>query len=135
MTDLNLMAEKIRDILLNVPNIKEAYDYEPQSMNLPAATVFFDRFEQSDQTTMRKSVDWSWIIRIYIPIRTSDIKKPQIEVRSFIETTIKQFRSDLELGGTCLYHNIASGEVIALLEQANPMLVAELFLTATTEEF
>lgn len=134
MTDLNLMAEKIRDILKTVPNIKEAYDYEPQNMNLPAGTVFFDRFEQSDQTTMRKSVDWSWIIRIYIPIRTSDIKVPQITVRSFIENTIKQFRSDLDLGGTCLYHTITSGEVIALLEQTNPMLVVELFLSATTEE-
>jgi len=135
MIDLNLMGEKIKEILATVPNIKEAYDYEPQKMNLPAATIFFDRFEQSDQTTMRKNVNWEWIIRLYIPMRTSDIKAPQLTIRTMIENTIKQLRSDYDLGGSCLYHNVSSGEILVLLDKNNPMMIAELTLTATTEEY
>lgn len=136
MADLNVMAANIKAILQGVSGIKEAFDYEPQNMNqLPAATLFFDGFVQTDDTTRRNSVNWQWAIRIYIPIRVSDIKVPQIELRTLINNTIKQFRTDIGLGGSCLWHTINSGDVYALLEQANPMLVAELSLVATTEEY
>lgn len=135
MADLTLMAEKIKNNLSLVPGIKEAFDYEPQNMSqLPAATLFFDSFNQSDKTTRRKEIDWLWTVRIYIRLNTSDIKGPQLELRNFIEKTIKQLRTDFDLGGTCLYHNVTNGEVFALLEQNNPMMVAELTLAATTEE-
>jgi hypothetical protein len=135
MTDLNLMAENIRSVLEGTPGIKQAFDYEPQSItNLPAATVFFDRFEQSDQTTRRNMVNWFWNICIYIPMKTSDIKAPQVATRTFTNEVMKQFRGNYELGGTCLYNSVSSGEVLVLLEQNNPMLVLELTLEATTEE-
>lgn len=135
MVDLNLMAENIRNLLSATPGIVEAFDHEPQSMrNLPAATLFFDGFGQSEQTTRRSNVNWQWAIRLYIPLRTSDIKAPQVELRNLIQSTIKKFRTDISLGGTCFWHSITAGEVFALLEQANPMLVVELTLSATTEE-
>lgn len=135
MVDINLMGEKIKNNLSLVPGIKEAFDYEPQSMSqLPAATLFFDSFTQSDGTTRRKEVDWLWTVRLYIPLNTSDIKIPQLQLRTLIQNTMQQLREDLDLGGTCLYHNVTNGEAFALLEQNNPMMVAELTLTATTEE-
>lgn len=120
-----------------VPRIKSSYDHEPQNMSvLPASTLFFDGFTQNDSATRRKTVNWRWLIRIYIPIRTSDIKQPQEEIRNLVQDSIKQLRSDPSLGGTCLYHNVSSGEVSALLEQSNPLLLLELTLEATTgEEF
>lgn len=136
MADLNNMAENIKTILKAVPGIKEAFDYEPQNMSiLPAATLFFDGFAQTDQTTKRNSVGWQWAIRLYVPIRISDIKVPQLELRTLMNDTLKQFRMNLNLGGSCLWHTISSGEVFALLEQNNPMLVAEINLVATTEEY
>lgn len=136
MADLNSMASNIKDILSLVDGIKEAFDYEPQNMtNLPAATLFFNGFSQAEQTTRRKTVNWQWVIRIYVPIRVSDIKVPQLDVRSLVENTIKQLRIDLSLGGTCLYNEVNAGEVFALLDQNNPMLIAELELNAITEEY
>lgn len=135
MADLNLMASNIKDILSQVQGINSAYDHEPQSMTtLPAATLYFDSFAQSEATTMRANVVWQWTIRLYIPLNTSDVKDPQIKIRDFIMNTIKQFRQDISLGGTCYYHTITNGDVFALLEQNNPMMVAELTLNATTEE-
>lgn len=135
MADLNVMASKIKDILSLVPGVLMAYDYEPQSISqLPAATLFFDGFTLSEATTRRASVDWKWTIRLYVPLNTSDIKLPQLQVREFIMNTIKQLRNDISLGGSCLYHTVSSGDVFAMLEQNNPMMVAEFSLFATTEE-
>lgn len=136
MIDLNLMSKNIQSVLENVPGIKVAYDHEPQKLTtFPAATVFFDGFEQTEGTTRRSTVNLRWTIRLYIALNTSDVKTPQFSIREFIVKTIKQFRTDLSLGGSCLYHTISSGDVFVNLEQNNPMLVAELTLTATTEEF
>lgn len=136
MADLELMATNIKTVLGNVPGIKESFDHEPQSMSLfPAATLYFDGFGQSDRTTRRNSVNWNWIIRIYIRLNTSDIKGQQIEIRKLIESTLKKFRIDPSLGGSCLFNTINNGEVFALLDQANPMMVAELTLSAQTEEY
>lgn len=136
MADLNGMATNIKTVLSTVAGIKEAFDHEPQNMTqLPAATLFFNGFSQNSETTRRNSVNWQWVIRLYIPIRVSDIKVPQEELKTIVENTIKAFRNDLNLGGTCLYNEINSGEIFALLDQNNPMLIAELDLSAITEEY
>lgn len=135
MADLNLMAEKIKTILAGVPGIMEAFDHEPQSLNnLPAATLYFDGFSQSEKTTRRATVNWQWTIRLYIPLNTSDVKEPQLIIRDFIKNTINQLRMDISLGGTCFFHTISNGEVFVFTEQNNPMYIAELTLAATTEE-
>lgn len=135
MTDLNLMGTNIKTILGAVPGILESFDHEPQSMNqLPAATLYWDGFSQNDQASRRKSVNWVWIIRIYVPIRTSNVKKPQDDIRNFVKNAIKQLRADPSLGSSCLYHKVNNGDVFALLDQNNPLLVAELTLEATTNE-
>jgi hypothetical protein len=133
MADINLMATNIKSVLVNVPGIKEAFDHEPQSISqFPAATVYFDGFGQTEQTTRSNSINWNWIIRVYISLNTSDIKQPQMEIRELIKNTINQFRSDITLGNSCLFHTLGNGEVSALLEQNNPLMIAELTLTATT---
>ncbi len=135
MTDLNLMATNIQTLLQGAAGIKQAFDHEPDKIsNLPAATLFFDGFSQSDRASRRKTVNWRWIIRIYVPLRTSDIKKPQTDLRNLVQNTIQNLRTDPSLGGSCLYHTISSGEISALLDQNNPLLLAELTLEATTEE-
>jgi hypothetical protein len=135
MVDLSLMATNIKNALSAVTGIKEAFDHEPQSINnLPAATLYFDGFAQVETTTRRSNVNWQWTIRIYIPLNTSDVKLPQIQIRDFILNTIKQLRKDISLNGSCLFHTVSSGDVFALLDQNNPMMIAELTLTATTNE-
>lgn len=136
MIDIELMGNNIRTVLETVNGIEKAYDHEPQNMNLlPAATLFFDGFGQEEQTTRRNSVGWNWIIRLYVPIRTSNIRDPQIKIRKLIAETIKQFRNDDTIGNSCLYHTISSGDVFTILDQKTPLMGAELTLVATTEEY
>lgn len=135
MIDLNVMGTNIKTVLDAVPTIKEAFDHEPQNMShFPAATLYFDGFGQEEQTTRRNTVNWNWIIRLYIRLSSSDIKQAQMDLRSLIQDTINQFRSDPSLNGSCLFHTISNGEIFALLDQTNPLIIAELTLTATTKE-
>jgi hypothetical protein len=135
MADLDLMATNITTLLGQVSGINKAYDYEGQGMtNFPLTTLYWDGFSQSDDTTMRKQVNWRWIIRLYISIRLSDISVPQKEIRTLTQAAIQELRTDPSLGGTCLWHTISNGEVFAVLDQNNPLMVAELTLEATTEE-
>jgi hypothetical protein len=134
-TDLEVMGEQIRDILAEAPSIKAAYDHEPQSItSFPAATLFWDGFTPSDQTTRSKSISWNWIVRIYIPLRTSDIRIPQIQTRKVALEAIKQLSSNPSLNGSCLYHTITNGDVLAATDQNHPVLVADLTIGAITNE-
>jgi VanZ family protein len=136
MADINMMATNIKNNLSQVPGIKSAYDHEPQTISqLPAATLYFDSFSLDEGTTRRASVNWHWLIRLYVPLNTSDVKSPQLQVRDFIMNTIKHFRTDISLGNSCLFHTISNGDVSAVLDQNNPMMVVELTITATTEEY
>jgi hypothetical protein len=135
MADLDLMATNITTLLGQVSGINKAYDHEGQGMtNFPLATLYWDGFGQTDDTTMRKQVNWRWIIRLYVSIRLSDISVPQKEIRTLTQAAIQKLRTDPSLGGTCLWHNISNGEIFAVLDQNNPLMVAELTLEATTEE-
>jgi hypothetical protein len=136
MIDLDNMALNIKNHLEKVEGIKQAFDYEPDRIShLPAATLYFDGFQQSEGTSRKNNVSWQWVIRLYIPLRTSDVSTPQKEVRKMVQNTLNQLRTDISLGGTCLYHSVSSGDVFALFEQNNPLMVAELILTTTTEEY
>jgi hypothetical protein len=135
MADLEVMGEQIRSILADVPSIKAAYDHEPERISsFPAATLFWDGFTPSDKASRRKSVSWNWIVRIYIPIRSSDIRIPQIQIRNVVQEAIKHLASNPNLNGSCLYHSITNGDILAVTEQTNPVLVADLTLGATTSE-
>jgi hypothetical protein len=133
VVDLEQMGEAIKTVLSEVPGIASAFDHEPQNMNqLPAATTYFSGFGGSDLTTGRKSYGWRWIIRIYIPMRTSDIRIPQLDIRKITVNVLNTFSKNPSIKNTCLYHTISEGEVYTLLDQTNSMMVAELDLTATT---
>lgn len=136
MADLNLMSTKIKEVLKGVPGIIEAFDHEPQTMpNLPAATLYFDSFSLDEETIGADQVNWYWTIRLYVPLNTTDVKAPQMQLRNLIMDTIRELRKDLSLGNSCYYHTISNGDVSAILDQSNPMMVAELTIAATTGEF
>lgn len=133
--DLNTMGVNIQTVLSGVPGILKVYDIEPQNLEiLPAATLYFDGFDGSEETIGRISYDWRWTIRIYIPLPTSDVETPQKQLRTITTDTLIQLRANLQLNGSCLYSKATSGEIMTILNQTNPMMVSEINLTATTQE-
>lgn len=133
MADLDLIEQNIVSNLKKVTEFKNVYDHEPKSLSpLPAATIFFDGFEQSDQASRRKTVDWRWTLRVYVRIQDaeqaqSDIKKLMVDVR-------KALASDPTLGGNCNFNTIRRGEVFVSTDQNNVHIMGDMTLTANTYE-
>jgi hypothetical protein len=135
--NLNSMATNIKNVLAAVPGMAAAYDHEPQELNpLPAATIYFDGFNERENTLGNIDYNWNWTIRIYIPINTTDIQAPQLLIRTITTDTLKTFRApaNIQLNGSCLYSNVTAGDIYNILNATNPLMVAELTLVAATRE-
>lgn len=133
--NLNDMGLKIKDILISVEGINSAFDHEPQNINsLPAVTLYFDSFTQTEVTMSRFGVDWKWTVRIYTDLNTSDIQGSQLNLRTLLSNMLIQLRNNITLNGTCMYHTVDNGDIFTILNVNRPMMVAELTLTAYTEE-
>lgn len=133
MADLLLIEQNIAADLQKITDLKRVYAFEPQRIDdLPAATLYFDGFDQDDETTRRKRVNWRWTLRLYVPIQ--DAQTAQTDLKNLIMQARQQLASDPSLGGTCLYHTMASGDVFFVPDQNNPHMVAELSVVATADE-
>jgi hypothetical protein len=133
MTDLKLIESNIVSTLQAVASLNKVYDHEPMDIrSIPAATLFFDGFGQNDEASRRKSVSWRWVVRLYVPLR--DAEQAQNDIKSLIVDSMAELRKSPTLGGLCLFHTVASGEVFVAMDQNNPQLMAELRLEATTQE-
>jgi hypothetical protein len=133
MADLTLIESNIVSTLQSVTALKKTFGNEPKTITqLPAATIFLDGFEEKDQTTRRKEVVWKWIVRIYVPLK--DAEKAQDEIKQLLVDTLSAFRNNPTLGGSVLFQAISSGEILAVLNQNNPLMMAELSLSATVKE-
>jgi hypothetical protein len=133
MADLELIENSVISNLSNVTELKQSFPYEPTKLPvLPAITMFFDGFRQEDSSSRRKRVNWRWVLRVYVTLR--DAEKAQRDIKSLMVAVRKELAKDPTLAGSCLYHNILSGDVYVDLDQNNPHLMAEMTLEATTDE-
>lgn len=133
MADLELIESNVVSNLKNITDLKAIYDHEPKNMpSLPAATLFFDGFEQDEASIRSKRVNWRWVVRVYV--RLYDADQAQSDIKNLIQSVRKELAKDPRLGASCDFHAITRGEVFASLDQNNVHMMAELTLTATTTE-
>jgi hypothetical protein len=133
MADLDLIEAAIVSNLSRITALKKVYDHEPKSMpQLPAATLFFDGFSQSDEASRRKRVNWRWVIRFYVSLQ--DAEKAQNEAKNIVLNARKELSKDPTLGNNCIFQEIANGEIYVALDQNNPHLMGEMTLIAQVEE-
>ncbi|MFC4768740.1 hypothetical protein [Effusibacillus consociatus] len=133
MADLTAIETNIVSTLQTVTGLKKTFGNEPKTITqLPAATLFLDGFEQEDNATRRKEVTWKWIVRLYVPLQ--DAEKAQTDIKTLLVSTLTAFRNNPTLGGTVLFQNVATGEIFAVTNQNNPLMMAEVSLHATVKE-
>jgi hypothetical protein len=133
MVDLDLIEAAIVSNLSRITALKKVYDHEPKSMpQLPAATLFFDGFQQTDGASRRKSVSWRYTIRVYVKLH--DVVKAQADIKNLVVNARKELAKDPMLGDNCLFQTIQNGEIYLLDDKDNPHLMAEMTLIATTDE-
>jgi len=132
--DIALIETAIVNLLtLYCPGLKTILNYEPKLIpELPALTLWYDGFDQTQTEAVSYTVNHKWLMRLYV--RLLDAKTAQDDVKALSKSILSAFKSDLNLSNTVLKETIPSGIVSAVLDQNNTVLIVEFNLTTMTEE-
>lgn len=131
--DFTVIEGKIVENLKKVSDLKSVYDHEPKSLTtLPAATLFFDGFDQDDIATRQKRVNWRWTVRVYV--RVQDAEQAQSQMKKLVKSIRETMAMDPTLGGTCLFQMFERAEIFVSSDQTNVHMVAEMPLIVATNE-
>lgn len=131
--DIPAIENKIEAILNTVSDLKFVRKYEPSKLDsLPAATLFYDGFEQKIIAVKNFGITHKWILRVYVAL--NDAKRAQDDIKSLIGDILTAFKSDVKFGDTVLFGRIISGNVGALTQKEKPQMVVEMNIEAWYEE-
>jgi hypothetical protein len=135
MNNIATIETEISKILATITEFKKVYTYEPMEIfELPAASIFYSGFDSNDQSMPNsQEVSENWILRIYVKL--DDAKTAQDAMKTLIPKARDAFRKNRGLSGACLYTLLDKGEVFAVMDKNNAQLIAELHLSAITEEY
>lgn len=134
MNNLEAIEAQIVAVLRTVPDFVKIYDYEPVELfELPAATLFYSGFD-SDDSACPEALETAeqWVLRLYLPLQ--DAETAQTDMKKLIPKVREAFRINRSLSNRCLYTRLPKGRIMAVMDKTVPQLMAELQLTAITEE-
>jgi hypothetical protein len=133
MANLANIRTQLKTVLEETGHFQKVFAYEPNRFaQLPAASIFFDGFEQSPRTFESFEVRWRFVIRIYSLIH--DAEKSQQDMDLFVHDVIDQLRANFDLGGTAFLTEVASGDIFVSLDKNTPHLMAEIGVVVITHE-
>ncbi len=133
MNNIAAIEEQIVAVLQTVTELRAVYDHEPLEVSdLPAASIFYAGFSCEDLTVKSQQTSENWVLRLYV--RLQDAELAQDEMKVLIPKVREAIRQNPSLNNTCLYNELKRGDVFAVVDANNPQLVAELHLSAITEE-
>lgn len=89
-----------------VAGVRNALDFDPEKLPaLPAVTLSFFGVEQRDhQTGPAMELEWSWVVRVYVPLTSSpgsDYRRVQNQLKTILPELFRIVRADPSLGDTC----------------------------------
>jgi hypothetical protein len=120
-------------ITTQVPTLATVLNYEPKQMPaLPAVTLWYDGFDQTQTEAVSYTINHKWIMKLYV--RLHDAKIAQDDMKDFIKKILSAFKSDLSLTHTVLKEVVPSAVTGAVLDKNNPILMCNFNLTTMTEE-
>lgn len=133
MANLANIRTQIKSVLETTGHFKKVFAYEPNRFgSLPAATIFFDGFEQAPRTFDSFEVRWRFIVRIYLLIH--DAEKAQQDMDTYVHDVIDQLRANPTLGGTAFLNEVTNGDIFVSLDKNTPHLMAEIGVVVITHE-
>jgi len=135
MTNYNiaLMETNIVSILSTITDLKTVLAYEPREIpELPALTLYFDGYDQTQTEAVSFTVTYKWIMRLYV--RLLDAKTAQDDVKSLTKQILSKLKLFLNLNEMVLLSYTPSAAVSVMLEKNNPVMLVEFNFTAMREE-
>jgi hypothetical protein len=121
----------IKTTLETIATFEKVHKYEPKRFDiLPAASIFFDGFEQRDLSIANNEATYRFMVRVAIQLQ--DEEDAQIELDDLVESVITTVAADRGLGTTGQFYNalVTTGDVLVIQNHNNAQMVAELSITA-----
>ncbi len=133
MSIIQTLETQMIGILDTVTALKKNLSYEPKALGpLPMSTLWFNGFEQEGVEARSTETTYKWVIRLYIDL--SDGEKAQDLIKTLVPSVLSAFRTNLGLNDNCIYSIIEAGEIFAVLDRDNPMMMVEMDFSAKREE-
>jgi hypothetical protein len=133
-----MSVAQIRDglstTLSTIPDFKSVHKYEPKMYKaMPAASVFFEGFEQNDNSRATNELKYRFIVRI--AIRLDKAEEDQAVLDALIDKVITTLAKTRDLGkpGICYNAMVVSADTgVVVANQQIPQLVGELIIDVNT---
>lgn len=122
----------IKTTLDTIEAFKNVHKYEPKDYkSLPAASIFFDGFEQADESMANNQMTYRFMVRVAVALN-KNADEAQTELDTLIDTVVSTVARDRTLGNKAICYNamVTTGDVLVVQNQQNAQLVGELLLTA-----
>ena len=135
MTTYNIAAIEtaIVSFLTPITDLKTILDYEPKIIpKLPAVTLFYDGYTQTQTEAVSFTITHKWIMRLYV--RLDDAEKAQDDMKSLTKQILQKFKQNIDFTGVVRLGITPSASVGAVLDKNNPVLVVEFNIEASKEE-
>lgn len=131
--DIAAIETQIVLILSGITQIKTVLDYEPKIIpQLPAVTLFYDGYTQTQTEAVSYTVTHKWIMRLYV--RLDDAEKAQDDLKLITKLILQKFKQYLDLSGVVMFSSTPSATVGAILDKNNPVIIVSFDIEATKEE-
>jgi hypothetical protein len=99
--------------LSTISLLKKVHEVEPKRLDtLPAATLYFEGFDQKRETFGKHRINWRWILRVYLQL--SDEKKAQKDMKELVQSILSKWREDTSLGGSCINSLMTTSEIVVI---------------------
>jgi len=130
--NINLIELAIINCLNTITDFKSVLQNEPKQIPaLPAATLYYDGFTQSQTEAVSFTITHKWILRIYVKLH--DAEDAQIQIKDLIGKVLAVLKQNLDFNQTVLFGFSDSGSVVVLMDRDAPVMIAELNLTGLLE--
>ena len=124
------IRDGLGETLSTIEEFRAVHKYEPKSYKaLPAASLFFEGFEQNDNSRATNELKHRFIVRI--AIRLQDAEEAQAEMDALIDKVVSTLALSRNLGkpGVCYNAMVVSADTgVVVQNQQNPQLVGELIV-------
>lgn len=121
----------IKTTLETIADFEKVHKYEPKRFDiLPAASIFFDGFEQRDHSIANNEATYRFMVRVSIQLQDEEVAQTALD--GLVDKVISTVAKDRGLGTTGDFYNalVTTGDILIIQNQNNAQMVAELLITA-----
>lgn len=133
-----LVAEAFAALVLDEPEIRSAYDHEPEKIGRrPSVAMLWVQIAQEDRSTGPATEnEWHWRVGVYVDLgsgQATNYRKAQLGLYDAVPAVLRTVREHPDINGTCEWCSIADEGEEPVFDKQNRTIAKYLRLVARGE--